>query len=446
MAVTEQDWLQAQYSVLGAALIEPTVTPRVLTETSVQDYSGPCQAVYTAMQKLFSAGKPTDVVAVADMLDGLYNSFLAQLMDITPSAANVDHYIGSCKAQAKVLAIRNLAGSLASVGSVDQAQKVLDQANAIMAQKHGIRVVTMRDALNKFAERAVKPKSYLTWPIPELNSRLYVEPGDFVILGGYPSAGKSALAIQCAVHWAKNKRVGFYSLETGDEKLFDRQMSMQVGLAMDKIKNNQLTEQDWEAYAAASGHIAELPLELVPAAGMTVMDIRATALYRRHEIIIIDYLQLIQSTGSSRYEQVTNISLGLHTMAQSMGVTVVALSQLARAGRESGSPTMASLRESGQIEQDADLILLLYLEDQDKMDGPRIMRIAKNKEGTCPSIKLDFDGQRQIFCKASGDTAAKYSSMGRKAKRQSSKKPDAEQMSYDMLPSDTPLPDGWDAK
>ena len=179
---------------------------------------------------------------------------------------------------------------------------------------------------------------------------------------------------------------------------------------------------------------------------MTVMDIRATALYRRHEIIIIDYLQLIQSTGSSRYEQVTNISLGLHTMAQSMGVTVVALSQLARAGRESGSPTMASLRESGQIEQDADLILLLYLEDQDKMHGPRIMRIAKNKEGTCPSIKLDFDGKRQIFCKASGDAAAKYSSMGRKAKRQSSKKPDAEQMSYDMLPSDTPLPDGWDAK
>lgn len=446
MAVTEQDWLQAQYSVLGAALLEPTIVPKVLTETSLHDYSGPCQAVYGALSKLYSSGAPTDVVAVADVLSGRYNDFLRQLMEITPTAANVDYYISTCRSQAKVLSLRALGMELSKSGNVEQATSLLDKANGIMAQKQGIRVVTMTDALNRFAERAVKPKSYLSWPIAELNGRIYSEPGDLIILGGYPSAGKSALSIQCAAHWATSKRVGYYSLETGADKLFDRFLAMRLGFGLDKIKNNALTSVDWESYAAASSEIAGLQLDLIPAAGMSVLDIRATAQYRRHDIVIIDYLQLLRSPGNGRYEQVTNISLALHTMAQSLGITVVALSQLTRASRGSDAPSMADLRESGQIEQDADLILLLYLEDQDKMDGPRIMRIAKNKEGTCPSIKLDFDGKRQIFCKASGDAAAKYSSMGRKAKRQSSKKPDAEQMSYDMLPSDTPLPDGWDAK
>ena len=142
------------------------------------------------------------------------------------------------------------------------------------------------------------------------------------------------------------------------------------------------------------------------------------------------------------------MSLALHTLAQSMGITVMALSQLARAGKDSGSPGMASLRESGQIEQDADLIFLLYLEDPEKPQGPRIMRVAKNKEGTCPKIMLDFDGPRQKFSKsgATSGVVAKYTAIGWQAQR-SNKRKDASTQGMDgqlpMLSSDEPVPAGW---
>ncbi len=448
MVVTTADWLQAQYSVLGAAMLEPEAVPRVLTETSVRDYSGPCQAVYTAMSKLFAAGKPTDVVAVADMLEGKYNEFLAELMKITPTAANVGYYIGVCQDQSRILRLRALGESLAQAESRDQAQQLLDEANAMMAQRQQCQAVTMMDALKSFAARAEKPKTYISWPIPELDGRIYAEPGDFIVLGGYPSAGKSALALQCAAHWAKRKRVGFYSLETGSDKLFDRMVAMLVGIPMQDIKQNRLQLDDWTRFATASTDIGNLQLELIPAAGMTPTDIKATALARRHEIVIIDYLQLLQAPGSSRYEQVTNVSLALHTLAQSMGITVMALSQLARAGKDSGNPGMASLRESGQIEQDADLIFLLYLEDPEKPQGPRIMRVAKNKEGTCPKIMLDFDGPRQRFSKSgtTSEVVAKYTAVGRQTQR-ANKRKDASTQGMDgqlpMLSPDEPVPAGW---
>ncbi len=448
MAVKSADWLQAQYSVLGSALLESDLVPRVLTETSVQDYSGACRTVYTALHQLFSAGKPIDVVAVADMLGEKYHNFLADLMRITPSAANVDYYIETCKEQSKVLALRDLGVDLTQVESRDQAQQLLDQANALMAQRPRFQAVSMLDALRRFADRAECPKTYLHWPIAELDNEIYTEPGDFIILGGYPSAGKSALALQCAAYWAKHKRVGFYSLETGSDKLFDRMVAMLVGIPMQDIKQNRLKPDDWTRFATASTDIGNLQLELIPAAGMTPTDIKATALARRHEIVIIDYLQLLQAPGNSRYEQVTNVSLALHTMAQSMGITVMALSQLARAGKSGDGPTMASLRESGQIEQDADLILLLYLEKPDDPEGPRLLDVAKNKEGTCPGIKLDFDGPRQKFSKAGATSGviAKYTAVGRQAQRANKRKDVSTQGMGGQLPMlspDEPVPAGW---
>ena len=448
MAVKSADWLQAQYSVLGSALLEADLVPRVLTETSVQDYSGACRTVYTALHQLFSAGKPIDVVAVADILGEKYHNFLADLMRITPTAANVGYYIETCKEQSKVLALRDLGVNLTQVESRDQAQQLLDQANALMAQRPRFQAVSMLDALRRFADRADCPKTYLHWPIAELDNEIYTEPGDFIILGGYPSAGKSALALQCAAYWAKHKRVGFYSLETGSDKLFDRMVAMLVGIPMQDIKQNRLKPDDWTRFATASTDIGNLQLELIPAAGMTPTDIKATALARRHEIVIIDYLQLLQAPGNSRYEQVTNVSLSLHTMAQSMGITVMALSQLARAGKGGDGPTMASLRESGQIEQDADLILLLYLEKQDGPEGPRLLDVAKNKEGTCPGIKLDFDGPRQRFSKAGATSGVvtKYTAIGKQAQR-TNKRKDASTQGIDgqlpMLPQDEPVPAGW---
>ena len=118
---------------------------------------------------------------------------------------------------------------------------------------------------------------------------------------------------------------------------------------------------------------------------------------RKYDVIIVDYLQLIQCHGDNRTAQVTAISIGLHTLAQTLGVTVVALSQCSRQAPGKKSPTMHQLRESGQIEQDADIILLLSLAEQDKTDGYRVLQIAKNKEGTRGRILLAFDGDHQTF-------------------------------------------------
>lgn len=444
MAVTTQSWLDAQHSVLGSVLISPELAPKVLAETALSDFSGPCQNVYSAIKDLFNSGDPVDVVAVAGKLGGDYSKFLAQLMAVTPTAAHIDSYITLCRSRAKVLQIQQVAADIITADSMEQIRPLMDQANSLVVQRAAAKVVTMRDALAAFADRAVKPKTYLPWPIPELNDRLYSEPGDLMILAGRPSTGKSAFSLQCAATWAvKKKHVGFFSLETNPEKLFDRFVANVVGLSMSDIKRNQLRDADWQRYARASAMIAELPFEIIPAAGMSVTDVKAYTQMRRYDIIIVDYLQLLRGNGSSRYEQVTNVSLELHLMAQSMGVSILALSQLSRAGKDSGRPTMASLRESGQIEQDADLIFLLSLDDEDKPGGPRVLDIAKNKEGTCPAIKLDFDGQLQRFSKANAtsEVVSKYSALGKQARRANSQAASMEQMQ--MLPNDAPIPEQW---
>lgn len=437
MAVTEQDWLQAQYSVLGSALLEPDLVPMVVSKTDQRDYSGPCRSIFAALKHLFTAGKPVDVVTLAAELGPEYHRLLKELMEITPSAANCGYYITVCKEQAKVLAIRELGSRLSEAQSVDAIRPLLDQANGLLVEKQSLQVATMEDMMHQFFDRHKTPKEYLSWPISALNDEVYCEPGDLVVVGGYPSAGKSAWALQCAYRWAKNHRVGFYSLETSKEKLFDRQISAVSGIGMERIKRNLLTDDDWSKACSVSAEVSGRTLDLVPASGMSVADVKAVATMYRHDIIVLDYLQLLQGPGASRYEQVTKISLDLHTMAQTMGVTVIALSQLSRAGRGGDAPGMSALRESGQIEQDADLIMLLYLEDESKPEGPRIMRIAKNKEGRCFGMKLIFDGNSQTFTKAyDGSVASKYAAAGRANKRKAYKQ--ESQMS--LLPNDSYTP------
>lgn len=423
MSVTASDWLQAQYSVLGAVLIEPSLAPKLMAQTNSADFSGPCQTVYGGMRQLFTAGKPVDVVSVNAALGGEYREFLLQLMQITPTAANLDHYIDLCREQARVLAVRDIGLTLSQAESADQIRQLLEEANGMMVEKNSLRISSMGDALRSFFDRHSGETKYLSWPIPELNDRLYSEPGDFILVGGYPSSGKSALSLQCAWHWAKEQKVGFFSLETSSEKLFDRMMASVANVSMDALKRNQISAEQWEQICKMTNGIVNRPLELIPAAGMNVAQVRSVTMMRGYKVIIIDYVQLLSATGANRTEQVTNISLALHRMAQDMGVTVVALSQLKRKSGDD-TPESSDLRESGQLEQDADIIMLLKLENKDKPDGPRELYITKNKEGTCPKIVLDFDGKHQTFRKAQGSSqsAQKYINDGKKARRQNAEK------------------------
>lgn len=418
MSVGNEDWTQAQYGVLGSVLLQPDLAPKVMHLTRAEDFSGGCRTVYDAMRQLFVAGSPVDVISVSAALGGEYRQFLVQLMEVTPTAANIEHYIRLCRQQAQLQQGKRLGMALAAAENVAQVRRLLDEAGGLMVDKASVKIVTMHDALKSFMDRHTGDAKYLSWPIVELNDRLYSEPGDFILVGGYPSSGKSAWSLQCAWHWAGISRVGFFSLETSSEKLFDRQMASVAQLSMDDIKRNRIGQSQWDHICGISGEITKRNLELVPAAGMTVADIRSVTMMRRYQIIIIDYVQLLSSSGANRTEQVTNISLALHRMAQDMGVTVVALSQLKRKSGDD-TPESSDLRESGQLEQDADIIMLLKLENKDKPEGPRELYITKNKEGTCPKILLDFDGKHQTFSKAnrSSEVAGKLISEGKRIRR-----------------------------
>ena len=403
MAVTNEAWLDAQYSVLGSALIEPQVVPMVIHQTAERDYYGTCLTVYKAIRRIFLEGRPVDPVTVTAVLGREYQPFILQLMEVTPTAANVERYITICREQSRTAAIREIGKAMAKESDGRKLRDMVEEASGLLADRPGLKITTMSDALRSFMDRHTKQTQYLTWPVRELDNQIYAELGDLIVIGGYPSSGKSAWALQCAWHWAKEYKVGFFSLETSSEKLFDRQMSAVVQLSMDDIKRNTIDQAGWDKLCGMSPQITARNLELIPAAGMTPADVRAVTMMRGYQIIFVDYLQLLQGSGDNRTAQVTAISIALHTMAQSMGVTVVALSQLARADKQSKNapPDMSALRESGQIEQDADLILMLSLEMRNKNPtGNRELRIRKNKEGTCPNILLAFDGRHQTFSKA----------------------------------------------
>ena len=330
MVVTMESWLEAQQAVIGSALIDSRVVPAILTGTTEADYTGHCRTVFLAIKSIFASGSPVDPVVVKNRLGDAYTGFLMQLMEITPTAANIDVYISLCRDRGRLLRLRELGQQMQEAESLDAAASLVEQANRAMVQRTTTQVVTMESALQSFYDRHDGAVSYLSWPIKELNGKLYAESGDFIILGGYPSDGKSAFAIQTACHMAKSKRVGFFSLETNPNKLFDRMIAHVAGIPMESMKTNTMTQGQWDDAAKASEHILSLQLEYVPASGYSVSDIRAMSIANRYDVIFVDYLQLVQGNGRDRYSVVTEVSIGLHQMAQSTGITVIALAQLSR--------------------------------------------------------------------------------------------------------------------
>lgn len=431
-------WLDAQFSVLGSVLISPEVAPRVLQETRETDYAGACRTVYRAIKELFLAGSPIDPVSVSARLGGEYRSFLAQLMEITPTAANIETYLRITKDQARGAALRELGKQMAEETDLGKLRELMAQANGAAIDRPAVKITTMRDALHSFFDRKSRETTYLSWPIEDFNSRVFSELGDLIIIGGRPSSGKSCWALQCAWHWAKKYKVGFFSLETSDNRLFDRHMSALAGISMRDIKRSRISDEDWLRIGNMADGICQRPMEIIEAAGMDVADIRAVTMMQGYQIILIDYMQLVQGAGGSRYEQVTDVSIALHTMARSLGVTVVALSQLAREDKKSSrAPDMDSLRESGQIEQDADIVMLL---SQDKDSTDRELWVRKNKEGTCFQAKLAFDGDHQTFSKALSEEAQEKLKKFKNARKKPQPTPVADKERFQQLPMETEVP------
>lgn len=251
---------------------------------------------------------------------------------------------------------------------------------------------TYEDVLNDYVLYMDEKPVYIKTGLERLDEALHISPGDFIIIGGRPSAGKTALSLQIAASMAKQNYIVYYfSLETSKRKLGARLMANQIYCPLDTVKNKAVSLNEIDGQAKNM----KMPLYIRSAAGKSVAWMKAQALRKKAQVIFVDYLQLIHETGAKdRYAAITAISIALHELAQTTGIVVVALAQLNRNPSKPGAtPTNSDLRESGQIEQDADAIILLSGDNPDKY----LFRLSKNKEGEIGDLPITFNKQIQRF-------------------------------------------------
>lgn len=398
--------LEAQTAIIGSMLIDAGCIGEVLTAVSEDDFpSGGHRTVFSTIKALFSAGTPVDPVIVAGKLDEAYRQFLMQCMEVTPTAAHAGEYCKILRENARLLQLQDLGEQLRTVSDLDTARGLAEKVNRLMVERSGLQIFSAKDLALNFYKRMSNEKKpeYIKTGFSGLDRKLFIEPGDMVGIGAAPSTGKTAFALQWATNLARKYRVGFYSLETGPEKITDRVIARTADVSLQDIKVRTFDQDAWVRLGRACSDFSDVAFELIHASGMTASDIMATAISRRQQIIFIDYLQLVASGSRSNHsalEVVTESSITFHRAAQQNSITVVVLSQLSRPRKEDGKPVppdMHSFRESGQIEQDLDVALLMYLSNPDDYKSDRRIKIGKNKEGEKGQIDISFDGVMQRF-------------------------------------------------
>lgn len=412
--VTYDEWLQAQNCLLGAALLNPTLVPRIVTELSVEDFSGNGKLIFKAMADLFRqsrSGEDVDPVAVCHYLGNSSESrtLVAHYMGLSPSFSEIDRYIAMARQAAKVSRLRSLGDELAAASSFEEAVSAADAIAAQLMERPGLKGYEPAQLLDAFHTRHKATHERIDWGLRVVGDYIRIKRGNFLILGAEPSGGKTAFALEQMWAFSAKHRVLFVSLETDADTLFDRLISSLTGIPMDALMDGKLQPQQWAQVDDAREEIARRSFKILPGAGLSVSGIKAAALSYRADIVIIDYLQIIRQSSKklSRYEAITEISMDLHILAQSTGLIVLALSQVTNRDPQSrGKPLgIHSARESGQIEADADAILMLdkFVEKgllESGCRANRVLRIVKNKNGRCCNIPVLFEGKTQTFTKA----------------------------------------------
>ncbi|MEG1684172.1 MAG: DnaB-like helicase C-terminal domain-containing protein [Oscillospiraceae bacterium] len=447
----------AEYAVVGTLLHNPEKIGETLTILLPADFDQlGTRGLYDAACELFLAGAPVDSITVQARAGDAYSPMMQQVMQFD-EPEKLSYYCELIKDQSRLKRMQTLAGSIALAETSGDARKYIDQLNAATVRRSHMAISSAKEMVMEFLERMESEETpeYLSWGIADLDRALYAELGDMIVLGGYPNAGKTLLSLQFALHLAQKYRVGYYSLETDKKKLVDRLFAYKSQTDMGHIKRHDLTMDDATRIADAAGQLYNLTFDSISASGASVRDIQATALSLRHQVVFIDYLQLCAERGSSRYEEVTRISRDLHIMAQSNKITVIALAQLSRVEKKKDGtpipPSMSSFKESGQIEQDADVALLLWPEDFNNNASNRVLKIGKNKEGVKKTIHLSFDGARQTLTPLDPvhtDVAREFSAAGR-AVKESLRREAKQQLQtsvFDEIPDEPGVPFPADSK
>ena len=398
--------VDAEISVIGSMLIDERCVGALMRELEPEDFpAADLRHVFEAIRSLWLERAAIDPVTVLDRLGSKsYEPTLREAMQVTPTAANCLKYAQILREHRQLRDIQSACAEILDAGEdLAAARDALSRAAALLSDRRGTRSRSyeelVTDFLQTYDDRT--PPDFLDWGIPALNEKAPIGPGRFVILAADSSVGKTALALQFAMSIARKKRVGFFSYETSLGDTGHRLLANDADVRLGMIKHRRLNPRDIGRIVEAGKTAGRLSLRVDEAATYTVERIRAETIAWGYQVIFVDYVQLIPTRKSERYDAVTEISIQLHAMAQELGVTVIGLSQVTVPETDKKGDrryiSMQDLRESRQLKQDADLILLLDLVEPKNREGNRILQIGKNRDGELGYMVLSFDAPHMRF-------------------------------------------------
>ena len=428
--------IEAEKSVLGALMLDKDAIIKVANLIRLGDfYKDVHNLIYESMLELYEKREPIDVLSLSNILEEkgkLENiggsSYLTELVNSVPSSSNVAHYAKVVQKKSTLRKLIGVANEISQLGykEDEDVEKILDSAEQKLfsvSQKYikqdfiPIKSI-LEAAFNRIDELHKGDHKLRGIPsgFPDMDQILAgFQKSDLVILAARPSIGKTTLALDFARQIAVKEKipVGIFSLEMSSDQLIDRMLAAQSNVDLWRLRTGHLkTEEgndDFQRIGEAMGVLSEAPVYIDDAGSANVMEMRTMArrLQSEHNvgIIIVDYLQLMEgrSGGDNRVNEISEISRALKQLARELNIPIIALSQLSRAveSRSPQIPKLSDLRESGSIEQDADVVMFLYREDREKPDTPNKniveVYIAKHRNGPIGKLSLYFNENSTTF-------------------------------------------------
>ena len=388
--------MNTQKVLLGALLAQPDLAPYSLPDLDVEHFAPDVQPVFAAVSGFWNSTGTLDAVQICERYPdlktavmGCFDEWSAECVRAT--RPNVEKWTQLILEQAALTKFQSLAlqagSSLTTFADLPDLYSKMGEALTLDREDQDFKPIG--ELVDNYVRKLNEKPKYIPSGIPVLDKHLHLSPGNLFIIGGRPSAGKTALSLQMACEQARRGfRVCYFSLETDPDTLTARVIANRLAVPLADVKNKSVPQSDLDGLA----ELHKPPLFIRSASGRGVGWVKAQAQRMKAQVIFIDYLQLLaDGKAKDRYQAITGISIALHELAQTTGILVVALAQLNRNAAHA-SPSTADLKESGQLEQDADAILLL------SSDGEAYQCVlAKNKEGKIGEVPLTFDKTRQRF-------------------------------------------------
>ncbi len=417
---------EAEQSVLGALLLDKDAVIAVAEFLLPEDfYDERHKDIYEAMLSLYEERVPVDVLTVVERLKKQKDlkkiggaSYLTDIANKVPTAAHVEHYGKIVKDQAVKRSLMKAASRLVEfsldegMSSADLLDKAESEVFSLSQKNVKKEFISIRDTLAESFDRLDELhktegglRGVATGFIDLDNATAGLQKSNLIILAARPGVGKSAFALNISQFAAitHKKSVGYFSLEMSKEELVDRLLVNEADIDAWRLKTGKLTEEDFTKLSNAMGVLAEAPIFIDDTPALSILEMRTKArrLQVEHglDLIIVDYLQLARSRNlENRVQEVGEISQGLKNLARELKVPVIALSQLSRGveSRNIKKPQLSDLRESGSIEQDADVVMFLWKEDDENNENI-MLDIAKHRNGALTSVPLFFKGDRIRF-------------------------------------------------